>query len=78
MISQFGRQYHGNLSSGIHQRVKIRIKFASYVLGTEHLLRETDEPQHQESLEETDDEAAHNQNIGTLRAGADAAQQKLQ
>ena len=78
MVGQFGCEYHGYLSSGKYQRIKIRIKLASYVLGTENLGGPSDEPEHEETFQKTDEETADNDQVDVLRTGTYPTEKELQ
>ena len=78
MVGKLCRKYHRKLAEAESQREEIRIELATHILRAKDKASHTDEPQHHESFEETDDEACHNQYVNVLRTGAHPTQQELQ
>ncbi len=56
MVGQQGGDDHRELSASEYQRIEVGIKLAADVLGTEDELDAADDPQHEETFQEADDE----------------------
>ena len=78
VVGQLGRDDHGELAAAEDQRVEVGVKFAADILRAEDGLDPPDAPQHEESLEKTDEEAAHDERVGALGTGAEPTEEELQ
>ena len=78
VVGQLRRDEDRKLSATVGQRIEIGVELAADVARAEDLLCMADKPQHEESLQEADHEAADDQDVGMLRCGTYPAQHELQ
>lgn len=78
MVGKQGGNYHRKLSASENQRIEIGIEFTSDIVGTENELDTSDNPEHNESFQKSDDETEGNEQVDVSLTGTYPAQKQLE